>query len=79
MTPEAVMTIPDPPPDRPAQPDRLAPPDRPAYNRALALIAALNAENAPCVLHGLLQAILIASANDIDAAAERHRGGGHQG
>jgi hypothetical protein len=52
--------------------------ERPAYRRAVALIEALNEQNAPCIVHGLLQAVLIAEANDIDAAAERHRGGGHQ-
>jgi hypothetical protein len=52
--------------------------ERPAYQRAVALIKALNEQDAPRIVHGLLQAVLIAEANDIDAAAERHRGGGHQ-
>ena len=41
---------------------------RPAYTRAVALIAALNEEAGPGrVLHGALQAAILAEANAIDA------------
>lgn len=50
---------------------------RPAFERAEALIDALNREAAPRVLHGLVVVAIITEANAIDAAAERHRGGGH--
>ena len=48
---------------------------RPAYDRALRLIEALEKENAGTI-HGVVKAWLIATANDIDAAAERHRSNG---
>jgi hypothetical protein len=41
--------------------------DRPAFNRAKALIAALNEAGRPLVVNGLLQAVLIAEANAKDA------------
>jgi hypothetical protein len=43
---------------------------RPAFNRAKRLIAALNEEGKPLVVHGLLQAVLIAEANALD---EKHK------
>ncbi len=49
---------------------------RPAYDRARVLIGALNKEGAPRVVHGALQAALIAEANVIDAvsSSETHPG-----
>ena len=45
--------------------------DRPAYNRAVALIDALNADAGPGrVLHGAFQVLLIGLANDLDSRAE---------
>jgi len=50
---------------------------RPAFKRAMAAIDAMNRDAAPRVLRGLAVVAIIAEANDIDAAAERHRGGRH--
>ena len=46
---------------------QLAERDRVSYRRAVALIDALNADASPYVLHGVIQAIIIARANDMDA------------
>jgi hypothetical protein len=50
---------------------------RPAYERALKLIDALEKDAGPnATLHGLIKAWIIATANDIDSKAERHRSNG---
>ncbi len=50
---------------------------RPAFERAQAAIREMNRDAAPRVVRGLVVVAIIAEANAIDAAAERHRGGGH--
>ena len=48
---------------------------RASYRRALDLIDALELQTGGhAVVHGLLKAWMIATANDVDRAAERHRG-----
>lgn len=49
---------------------------RPSYKRVTELLRGLQ-EEAPHgrIVSGLFQALMIAKANDIDAAAERHRTG----
>lgn len=56
--------------------DNLFDSPRPAYDRAIKLIEELEHQNSPAVLKGVLKAWFIAEANDVDAAAERHRAQG---